>query len=93
MKLDAISFYTFRRVNWMIFNWLRHYATSRKVASSRPGEVNELFSLRLILPEALGPGVYSASNRNEYQKRETNNSGGQSAADNLTAICQTMWDP
>jgi hypothetical protein len=29
-----------------------------------------LFSVYLILPAALGPGVYSASNRNEYQKQE-----------------------
>jgi hypothetical protein len=29
-------------------------------------EVN--FQIYLILPVALGPGVYSASNRNEYQK-------------------------
>jgi hypothetical protein len=27
-------------------------------------------SIYLILPAALGPGVYSASNRNEYQKQE-----------------------
>jgi hypothetical protein len=26
------------------------------------------FKVFLILPAALGPGVYSASNRNEYQK-------------------------
>jgi hypothetical protein len=26
------------------------------------------FSIDLILPAALGPGVYSASNRNEYQE-------------------------
>jgi hypothetical protein len=43
---------------------LSHYATSRKVAGSRPDEVNEFFSIYLILPAALGPGVYSASNRN-----------------------------
>jgi hypothetical protein len=29
----------------------------------------------LILPAALGPGVYSASNRNEYQKHKNNVSG------------------
>jgi hypothetical protein len=29
----------------------------------------------LILPVALGPGVYSASNRNEYQKHKNNVSG------------------
>jgi hypothetical protein len=31
------------------------------------------FSIYLVLPDALGPGVYSASNRNEYQK-QTNKS-------------------
>jgi hypothetical protein len=39
--------------------WLRHYAINRKVAGSVPDEV--------------GPGVYSASNRNEYQKHKNNN--------------------
>jgi hypothetical protein len=29
-------------------------------------------SIHLILPVALGPGVYSASNRNEYQKHKNN---------------------
>jgi hypothetical protein len=33
------------------------------------------FSIYLILPVGLGPGVYSASNRNEYQKKENNVSG------------------
>jgi hypothetical protein len=28
----------------------------------------DFFSIDLILPAALGPGVYSASNRNEYQE-------------------------
>jgi hypothetical protein len=41
--------------------WYRLY-----IAGSIPDEVN--FSIYLILPAALGPGVYSASNRNEYQK-------------------------
>jgi hypothetical protein len=38
-------------------------------------EVNELFSIYLILPAALGPAVYSASNLNEYQKQKGNISG------------------
>jgi hypothetical protein len=42
-----------------------------KVAGSRPDEVN--FLIYLILPAALGPGVYSASHRNEYQKHKNNN--------------------
>jgi hypothetical protein len=47
---------------------LRHYATSRKVEGSIPDVVIVFFSIDLILPAALGPGVYSASNRNEYQE-------------------------
>jgi hypothetical protein len=34
-------------------------------------------SLYLILPAALGPGVYSASNKNEYQKHKNNNVSGE----------------
>jgi hypothetical protein len=44
-----------------------------------------------ILPAALDPGVYSASNRNEQQKQKNNVSGSRARpvcrADNLTAIC------
>jgi hypothetical protein len=35
-----------------------------------------IFSIYLILPAALGPGLYSASNGNEYQKQENNVFGG-----------------
>jgi hypothetical protein len=49
-------------------------------------------STYLILPAALGPGVYSASNINEYQKQKNNVSGSRALpecrADNLTAICE-----
>jgi hypothetical protein len=51
---------------------LRHYATSRKVAGQRPDKVNKFFSIYLIIPTALGPEIYSASNRNEYQKQKAN---------------------
>jgi hypothetical protein len=37
---------------------------------SRPDEVNEFLSIYLILPAALSHGIYSASNRNEYQKQK-----------------------
>jgi hypothetical protein len=33
-------------------------------------EVKELFSIHLTLPAVRGPGVYSAYNRNEYQKQK-----------------------
>jgi hypothetical protein len=36
-----------------------------------------MFSTYLILPAALGPGVYSASKRNEYQKYKNNNVSGE----------------
>jgi hypothetical protein len=51
-----------------VAQWLRHYATNRIVASLIPNEVN--FYSYLILLAALGPGVYSASNRNEYQRHK-----------------------
>jgi hypothetical protein len=44
------------------------YATSRKVAGSVPDEVIGFFSIDLILLAALGPEVYSVSNKNEYQE-------------------------
>jgi hypothetical protein len=69
-----------------------HY-TSRKVAGSRSDEVN-IFNL--ILPVALGTGVYSASNINEYQMQENNVSGKKARpvrrAANLTecASCDVL---
>jgi hypothetical protein len=49
------------------------YATNWKVAGSIPDEL--IFLIYLIIPAALGSGVYSASNRNEYQKHKNNVSG------------------
>jgi hypothetical protein len=42
---------------WIILrrSWLRHYATSRKVAGSSPEEVDFFSSIYLILPAALWP--------------------------------------
>jgi hypothetical protein len=41
---------------------VRRYATSRKIAGSRSDEMI-FFTIYLILPATLGPGVYSAFNR------------------------------
>jgi hypothetical protein len=62
-------------VGYLVELWLRHYATSQKVTGLRTDEVNEFFSIYLILLDAVGPGVHSASNRNEYQKQKNNVSG------------------
>jgi len=48
-------------------SWLRHYASSRKVAVSTPDGVIGIF-IYIILPVALDPGVDSVSNRDEYQE-------------------------
>jgi hypothetical protein len=68
------------------------YAGKSRV--SRPDEVFEFFSIYKILPAALGPAVYSASNRNEYQKlkkifRESR-APPVRRADNLTAIYEPI---
>jgi hypothetical protein len=47
---------------------------------SIPEEVNEFFSIYIILPAAVSPGVYSVSNRNEYQKQKNNVSGEPSVS-------------
>jgi hypothetical protein len=53
---------------FIFYSW--HYATSQKVAGSRPDEMNEFSSIYLILQASLGPGVYLARNKNEYQKQK-----------------------
>jgi hypothetical protein len=55
----------------------------------------DFFSIDLILPAALGPGVYSASNRNEYQELIKYFFLGSKArparkADNLTAVFEPI---
>jgi hypothetical protein len=56
--------------------------------SPRPDEVNDFFPVYLIIPAALGPGVYSASIRNEYQKQKNVCLVG--SADSLTSICMPI---
>jgi hypothetical protein len=62
----------------------------------RAGRTNRLVNclIHLILPVALGPRVYSASNRNECQKHKNKFLGSRarpaSKANNLTAICESI---
>jgi hypothetical protein len=57
---------------------------------------NLMFSISIIHPAALGPGAYSASNRNEYQEQKNNVSGERSKAlpalkaDNFIVICEPI---
>jgi hypothetical protein len=54
--------------------------TSQKVVISKPNDVNEFFSIYVILLDALCLGNYSVSNRNEYQKERNNFSGELTSA-------------
>jgi hypothetical protein len=64
------------------------HAASRKGTGANPDEVNLIFSIYLILQAALGPGVYSASNR-KYQKNFPEGEALPARkADNLTAVCE-----
>jgi hypothetical protein len=61
------------------------------------------FQIDVILRATLGPGVYSAFNRNEYEKQQKKKmflgckAGPVRKADSFTAICElivwTMWNP
>jgi hypothetical protein len=52
----------------------------RKSQVRLPDEVTEFFLIYIIPPVALGSGVYSASNRDDYHKHKENVSGKQIVA-------------
>ena len=51
-----------------VVQWLRYCATNRKVAGSIAASVNGFFIDIKSFRSHYGPGVDSASNRNEYQE-------------------------
>ena len=51
-----------------VAQWLRRCATDRKVAGSIPAGVGGFFFDTKSFQLHYGPGVVSASNRNEYQE-------------------------
>ena len=55
-------------VGTAVAQWLRRCATNRKVAGSIPAGVIRLFIDIKPFRSHYGPGVDSASNRNEYQE-------------------------
>ena len=57
-------------------NWLRHCSTSQKVAGSIPDGVIGVLHLHNPFGRP-GPGVDSASNRNEYQEYFLGGKGGR----------------
>ena len=55
-------------VGTAVAQWLRCCATNQKVAGSIPGCVSGFFIYIKFFRLHYGPGVDSASNRNEYQE-------------------------
>jgi len=55
-------------VGTAVAQWLRRFATYRKVTGSIPAGVLEFFIDIKSFRSHYGPGVDSASNRNEYQE-------------------------
>jgi len=51
-----------------VAQWLRCYATNQKVAGLIPASVSGFFIDIKFFRSHCGPGVGSASNRNEYQE-------------------------
>jgi hypothetical protein len=75
-----VCFFFLSILGHTVAQWLMSYATNRRVADSRPDEVNAFFRFRLILPAVLDSGVYTASNINKYQIEKNNISGEKSTA-------------
>ena len=60
--------YLFTCTGTAVAQWLRCYATNRKVAVSIPAVVSGFVIDIKSFRSHYGPGVDSASNRNEYQE-------------------------
>jgi len=58
-------------------SWLRQCATSQKVEGLIPDDVIEIFQLHNPSGPHYGPGVDSASSRNEYQEYFLGGKGGR----------------
>ena len=70
--------------------WLRHCATSRKVAGSIPDVV---VFIDIILPAALWPWGDSVSNGNDYQEYSLRVKAPVRRADKLTTrMCRLPWN-
>jgi hypothetical protein len=77
--LSSVPHFSIFLVSYFI-TCFRHCATSRKVVSSIPDGVTRIFHWLLSLLPYYGPGVNSASNRNEYHEYLLGVMGGVKAA-------------
>ena len=71
------TFLTILRMGTAVAQWLRCCATNRKVAGSISDGVSGFFISIKYFRSHSGPGVDSASNRNEYQEYFLGGKGGR----------------
>ena len=79
-----------------VAQWLRCCATNRKVAGSIPAGVSGFFIDIKSFRSHYDPGVYSASNRNEYQEyflgvKAAGAEGWQPTT--ILCHCHEIWEP
>jgi hypothetical protein len=76
--------------DWEEISWLRHYATSRKAASSIPNEVIGFFSWPN--PSSCTMALGSTQPLTEMSTRNLPGGKGRQAreADNFSAICESI---
>jgi len=77
LNASPLLFYPFQHIYTAVAQWLRCCATNRKVAGSIPAGVNGFFIDKKSFRSHYGPGVDSASNRNEYQEYFLGGKGGR----------------
>ena len=68
MRKNWIALRHMHPMGLAVAQWLRCCATNRKVAGSIPAAVSGFFIGIKSFRSHYGPGVNSASNRNEYQE-------------------------
>jgi hypothetical protein len=73
-------------------SWLRHFATSRYFVGSIPDGVAGIFHWQSFRPH-YGPGVDSASNRNEYQESKDGRFVGLTTFPPSCTECLEIWEP
>ena len=97
LRVNALWITTLYCLQMRCHSWLRHYATSRKVAGSIPIGVIGIFHWHNPSSHTMALGVNSASNRNEYQEYFLGGKGGRCVA--LTTLppscasCLEIWEP
>jgi hypothetical protein len=78
-------------------SWLRHYATSRKVAGSIPDEVIGFFNRSNTSSRTMAPGSTQPLTEMSTRNRPVGKGRPARGANNVTAICEPivykMWEP